>query len=246
MYIQKRYEIKDVIMYENHIPGNYGAPGESRSIKRQVTPEDIKRQNATNRARKIQRLILANFDEGDHHLILTYRKDDRPESFEEAQNNLRKFLAKLRREYKRQGHELKYLAVTERGATTKSLHHHVILEDIAKPNLNTVQLVKRYWFGYTKFNSLYRDGEFEDLADYLMKNAGKEEEGKGKARYTRSRNLIIPKPKKKLMRRKIWTEIPRPKKGYELIKDTLVNGINPVTGLPFQHYTMKRTRGDTG
>lgn len=246
MYIQKRYDIKDVILIENHYPGNYGAPGESRSPKRELTPEDIKRQNITNRAKKVQRLILANFNEGDHHLVLSYPKDRKPKDFEEAQANLRKFLGKLRKEYKSRGYEFKYIAVTERGKTTNSLHHHIILEDIAKPNLNTVQIVKKYWRGYTKFNSLYKDGEFEDLADYLVKKETKEEETQGKARYTRSRNLITPKPKKKVMLRKKWPEIPKPKKGYELVKYSLYNGINPVTGYPYQHYTLRRIRGDSG
>ena len=48
--------------------------------------------------------------------------------------------------------------------------------------------------------------------------------------------------------RKRWPEDPKPKKGYFIIKDSVYNGINPVTQYPYQHYTMQRidSGGDSG
>ena len=55
---------------EKYYPGNYGAPGKKRGPKQKRTPEDIARQNQRNREKKVQRIILANFKEGDWHLII--------------------------------------------------------------------------------------------------------------------------------------------------------------------------------
>lgn len=248
MYIRNEWHLGKVIQIENHYPGNYGAPGMPRQKKRNRTPEDIERQNRTNRAKKIQRLILANFDEGDWHLILKYRPGSRPEKYEDAQKNLKKFLQDMRKAYKKAGYEFQYIAVTERGKKGNALHHHLVIKDISTNNLNTIQTVKKLWPGYQAFMELYEDGEYEKLAEYIVKQETKEEQEEGKSSYSRSRNLITPKPRKKKLYRKRWPEEPKPKKGYEIIRSSIVNGINPVTGYPYQHYSMRRvdSGGDSG
>ena len=233
---------------EHYYPGNYGAPGKPRQPKRKRTPDDIERQNRTNREKKIQRLILANFDVGDWHLILKYKPGERPDTYEEAQRILKTFLDKLRKEYKKKGYQLKYIAVTERGKKGQALHHHIVIQDINTPEISTVNLIKKMWPGFKTFIDLYEDGNFENLAQYIVKIESKEEQEKGKATYSRSRNLIIPKPKRKKLRRRKWPEDPKPKKGYMILKDTVYNGINPVTMYPYQHYSMQRIDpgGDSG
>ena len=246
MYVKNEYHLNRVIQVENHYPGNYGAPGVPREKKRKRTPEDIERQNKRNREKKIQRLILANFDIGDWHLVLKYRPGQRPDTYKEAQKQLRNFLSRMRKAYKKAGRPFKYIAVTERGKKGQALHHHLIIEDIKANGINTVELVKELWPGTRAFIDLYEDGEFANLAEYIVKAETKEEQEKGKSTYTRSRNLIVPKPRKKIMKRKGWPMEPVPKKGYYIIKDSVVNGINPVTGYPYQHYTMRKIEGDTG
>lgn len=52
--------------------------------------------------------------------------------------------------------------------------------------------------------------------------------------------MPLPEPKKdKLVR---WKKEVKPKKGYYIIN--LHEGQNPITGLPYRHYTMIRIRGD--
>lgn len=245
MYIRNEYNLGRVIQIEHYYPGNYGAPGKKRAPKRKRSPEDIERQNRTNREKKIQRLILANFDKGDWHLILKYKPGERPDTYEEAQKVLNKFLGKMRATYKKKGFSFKYIAVTERGKKKQVLHHHLIIENINSPELNTIDEVKRLWPGFKTFIDLYLDGNFEDLAEYIVKIETKEEQEKGKATYSRSRNLVIPKPKRKKLMRRSWPEEPKPKKGYFIIQNTVYNGINPVTGYPYQHYSMQK-RGDSG
>ena len=84
MYTKVIYDLGNVKEIQKYIPGNYGAPGCPREKKRKRTPEEIQKQNQRNKIRKVQRLILKNFTEGDLHLVLTYKKELRPESIEEA------------------------------------------------------------------------------------------------------------------------------------------------------------------
>jgi hypothetical protein len=244
MYVKKVYDLGWMKQVEKYYPGNYGAPGQKRGAKRKRTPEDVKRQNIRNREKKVQRLIIANFHEGDWHLILKYKKELRPESYKEAKKQVQKFLADMRNAYKKAGYSFKYIYVTERGKQG-ACHHHLIIEDIAEQNLNTKKLVMRYWqYGSKAFIPLYEDGEFENLAEYIVKKETKEEnEG---CSYSRSRNLIVPKPERKVIHRKMWIKEPKAPKGWYIIKDSVVNGENPVTGYPYQHYSMRKidTRGN--
>lgn len=240
MYIRKIWDMGKVIDVEIHYPGNYGAPGVPRGPKRKRTPEQIEKQNIRNREKFIQRLILANFDKGDWHLTLNYSPEERPD-FRTGKKQVRKFLCNMRKAYKRASIPFKYIVVTENGKKGHALHHHLVIQDIKTNTINTVQLVKQLWkYGNTYWSDLYENGEYKDLAEYIVKKETKNESEW--AAYSRSRNLIVPKPKRTVMHRKRWTAEPKPKKGYEIIKDSVVNGINPITGYPYQHYSMRRTR----
>ncbi len=244
MHDKITYDMGSVIQVEKHYPGNYGAPGMGRAPKRKRTPEDIARQNERNRVKKVQRLIIMNFREGDWHLTLTYKKSGRPATLRDAKRCVSKFLGRMRKAYKKAGYPFKYICVTERGKKG-ACHHHLIIEDIAAPALNTKRLVMEHWtHGTRNFSPLYEDGEFEDLAEYLTKKETKEE-GAG-CSYTHSRNLAMPVPKRERIHRKTWRKDPRPKKGFYIVKSSVVNGINPVTGYPYQHYTMRRIHDTAG
>lgn len=238
MYIRKTYDMGWVKQVHKYYPGNYGAPGVPRAKKVKRTPEDIARQNEINRENRLQRLILANFHEGDWHLILKYKPELRPESFMEAKRQVQRFLSQMREAYKKKGQPFKYIYVTERGKRG-ACHHHLIIEDIADQNLNTKKLVLKYWqYGSKAFIPLYEDGEFEDLASYIVKKETKEENtGCG---YSRSRNLIVPEAKKEVIRSRRWKPEPSPEKGYYIIPESLINGTNRVTGYPYQKYSMRR------
>lgn len=226
----------NVIEVSIFYPGNFGAPGKPRFDKKKVTPEDIARQNESNKSKKLQRLILANFENG-WHIILKYKSGRSPDTYEEAKKDLEKFLAAMRKAYKKKGIQFKYIACTERGKRTAVLHHHLIIEDIRDP-VDAVRKVKELWDGNAAFFEMYEDGEYRKLAEYIGKKETKEESGW--CTYTRSRNLIIPKPKPKIYKRKSWPEEPKPPKGWYIIKDSLINGENPVTKYPYQHYFMRR------
>lgn len=228
-----------IMQIEKYYPGNYGAPGEKRGKKKKITPEDVKKQNERNRWRKVQRLILNNFSPGDWHLILKYRPGERPEDYLTAKAHRKKFLDRMRKIYKAAGIPFKWIAVTERGKKGQVLHHHLIIQDIRTEDIDTVRMVKKLWdCGNAFFSELYEDGEFEKLAEYIVKAETKEEGGW--CTYSRSRNLIPPKKTVEDVPHKRWRNPPVAPKGWYVVKDSVYNGENPVTGHPYQHYTIKK------
>lgn len=239
MYEQLRFEIRDgVVEIVNRYPSNMGAPGRQREKKHKKTPEEVERQNQRQREKTVQRLIAANFREGDFHLVLKYR--EAPATYEEAKKDLQRLLAAMRRRFKKAGYMFKYIGVTERGKRKAVLHHHLIIENIQAPELNTIQTVQELWEGHCAWHDLYEDGDYEDLAAYIVKKETKEENTG--CTYTRSRNLRIPKVKRSMRRRKTWPEEPKPRKGWYIVKSSIENSINAFTGLPYQRYVMKKTR----
>ena len=234
MYTKVTYDLGEVREIQKYIPGNYGAPGCPRERKRKRTPEEIKRQNERNKRRKVQRLIMANFGEGDLHVTLTYAKDRRPETPEEANALRAKFLSELRKKFRKAEVDLKYIGVTEIGSRG-AVHHHIVLNN--PEEVDVMKLIQKAWpHGHPFFSPLYDEGEYEQLADYLLKG-----ESEKTASYTRSRNLKIPEPKRETIRSMRWKDPPPVPKGWEIIKSTLFNGTNPVTGYPYQRYMIRRS-----
>lgn len=231
---------EDVIQTEYRYPLRWGAPGKSREKKRELTPEEMEKVNQRNREKKLQRLILTNFKPGHGwHCILKYRQEDRPDTWELGKKQLGDFRKKIRKILKKAGMTFRWISVTERGKKGQALHHHMIIEDIVENGINMVKLFKEHWkLGSCAFIDLYEDGEYENLAEYIVKKETKE--GKG-CSYSRSRgNLKEPKVKKKRLRRKRWPEEPKPRKGFYIVKESVYNGENPVTGYPYQYYTQRR------
>ena len=90
--------------------------------------------------------------------------------------------------------------------------------------------------------ALYGEGEYENLAAYLVKETTetfKDDEAPCKKRYSCSRNLVHPEPEVKIIKAFKWAEDPKPKKGYEVIKDSVHSGINRM-GFPYQYYKMRK------
>ena len=81
--MKKRYRrltflFEDSIEIYEYLDGRYGAPGEKRREKKDITPEQIKRRNQWNRERKARHKLKTWFHENDYLVLLTYRRDARP------------------------------------------------------------------------------------------------------------------------------------------------------------------------
>ncbi len=206
-----------------------------RGKRENQTTEEMEKINQKNAEARLRRIINENFGVGDYHMVLTYKKDLRPDQ-EEAKDRISKFLRKLRKEYKKLECELKYVVVTE--YENKAIHHHLIINGI-EANIN--RIVRECWkWGSPHFTPLDDSGQYKDLAAYLIKETSKtfKKDGCTKQRYSCSRNLRKPEKKVTVIKAEKWVEDPKPKKGYYIDKDTVYNGINPFNGTAIQYYTM--------
>lgn len=209
-----------------------------RKGKEKPTPEEMEKVNQKNAETKLRRLINANFGGGDFHLVLTYKRENRPDP-QKAKENIAKFIRTLRKEYKKIGAELKYIHVTEYKAA--AIHHHLVINDV--DNHNVSKLIRKLWeHGNPKFTPLDYSGQYKRLAEYLIKETSKtykERDGGHLQRYSCSRNLIKPITKTTIIKKvEKWADTPRPKKGYYIDKESIENGLNLWNGRPFQRYTM--------
>ena len=159
-----------------------------RAPREDVTTEEMERLNEKNAQKRLERLINANFLEGDLFVTLTYPKNGGI-TLAEAQKKLSNFLRTLRR-FRRSGglEELKYISATE---SAGHIHHHVITNRMSWDD------IKSLWpHGRVHISGLYPDEEREygALAEYLLKEtAGKKKEQRSSfRRWTSSRNLIKP------------------------------------------------------
>lgn len=197
------------------------------------TPEDVYKNNQRLAEDHLRQLINANFKNDDLHAILKYRADQRPETPKQAQRDVKVWVDKMRKALKRMKMEFKYIyavEIGERGA----VHIHVVM------NCVDVRLIRRLWgFGTVYLVSLYTDGQYRELANYIIKQTSKMYQRKGWSgrRYTPSKNLIKPESKKKEVTAKKWRKKPTVPKGYLLDPSfPLVNGRCEVTGIEYQRY----------
>ena len=100
-----------------------------RGDRVQVTKEEVQRYNQKMRERKLTRKLNANFAEGDLYLTLTYTRDNRP-SPPDAEKNLRKFIACLKRMYRKTDTEFKWVSTTEIGP--RGGIHHAVTPDFCR------------------------------------------------------------------------------------------------------------------
>lgn len=210
---------------------------------RKKSKEEIREANRRQARRDLERLMNANFKPGDWHVVLTYRKEIRP-SPEEARKELENFLARLRRRYRKFGFDLKYIVATE--YVSKHIHHHLVVNNVNTGTETTADMVRILWTqkkngeirGNPKFTQLYSNGEYSQLADYLIKETERSfrrEDSAVGQRYSSSRNLIQPKKTVKDKPNRTWKTDPKPKPGYYIIHESIYNGVDRM-GYPYQRY----------
>ena len=116
-------------------------------------------------------------------------------------------------------------------------------------------IISKRWkkYGSVNFQHVYEKGGMKKLANYIVKQPTEgiyeqlslfpEEERKYLVKYDPSKNLVRPKPERKKLKnipRGLITGEPKPTKGYYIDKESVVYGVNPITGKPYLHYTEYR------
>lgn len=258
-YIHKRYVFPDSVEHEYYFNGNYGAKGEKRSPKRKRTPEETKAVNQANKEKRVRHLIKGNFKTGDYFVTMNFGDEYIGRSIDSLRKKeIRNFLSRMRREYKKAEIPFKFIIRMELGARKKRPHIHIIMNRI--PDLDLI--VKRHWIYGGKqvphFELMTDDPETPmKLADYITKPT-REQEIEADAicdgdmsklmDYSCSRNLSRPKPKKTIIRTRTMHSVFNreliPTAGFYIDKNpkTLKRGINPYTGLSYLYYQEIRLR----
>lgn len=81
----------------------YGKKGIKRGERKELTKEEQIKVNKRAAEKKLRRLINENFQEGDTHLVLDYRKERRPAGRKQMREDADDFLREMRKLYKRHG-----------------------------------------------------------------------------------------------------------------------------------------------
>lgn len=160
----------------------------ARAPKSEPSSEEQANRNEAAAMRKLTWILNENFSPGDFHVTLTYSGKTPGE--EEAKKCLRKYLDKLRGIYRKNGQELRYIAVTE--YSYSRIHHHVILNAIDQ------RLIYGAWKrGRPRYVLLDPNRDYWRLAAYLVKETRKSfgtGRKPGARRWIGSRNLKHPEP----------------------------------------------------
>ncbi len=245
-YWKDIWKFPDSIEYEYKFAGNYGAKGEKRAKKKKATKEQIEKQNQQNREKRMRRLLKENFSSGDLWCTFKYPAGTR-KTIEEVDKDRKNFLDATRRAYTKMGQPFKFVYRIEIGAKG-GIHIHMVINRL---DGNTDLLIQEKWsHGRVNFENIYESGGFKNLAEYIVKQPDEEQnkqlslfpekERKKLIKTGSSRNLVRPEPeRKKYTRRtmrKIIEEGPKPTPGYYIDKDSIIQGVNPYTGMSYLYY----------
>lgn len=190
---------------------------------------------------KLRWTLNANFSENDLHVVLHY--GDKPQEFEQIENDAQKFLSVLKKLCKKNEIMLKYVLVIETKRMSNP-HIHLVLNDM------DAKIIKDAWKrtvgnSYVSVTMLDDRGNHAELAAYLIKESrstfARWKSGqKHKKRYWSSQNLIKPEPKYEVIKAKSWKKEPTPRAGYALYKNkdgaTFRSGFHEISGYEWIEY----------
>ena len=242
MYVEKTTRYGNRIEVEKHHTSKYRKAGEKRKKKEKPTAEAVKANNLKRMRHWLFMLLVCNFCVGDYHVVLTYSDQTLPEQ-DLAKKYLQKFFRQMRREYRRRGKELKWICTTEISKKGR-IHHHVVMTGCA----DFAQLLAEYWtYGGKHLTPMYRDNDYEGLADYLTKSTADtfdEPDSSFRKRYTCSRNLEKPEVTTRVIGSGEWRKKPKVSEkqkadGWYIRPDSVVQGTD-LFGFTYQKYVIEK------
>lgn len=208
----------------------------SRRRKANETPEAQKKVNSRFSLKRLTWIMNANFDGTSLYITWSYHKLKRPLSVEAFKKDADNLLRGLRRIFKKEGKELKYIWIPERGERGAT-HIHMVINAIE------ISKIKSLWDkGYITVKPMDDSGQYRDLAAYFIKYSEKTmktAEGFGGRRYNSSRNLIIPEPTRRTTRsRNAYNHTIEIPQGHYLDKGSIREAWHEVTGFMYFTYTL--------
>ena len=239
-YIKKTIIAGDTIEIEKHYSARYGRRCQRSANSQQTRPEQAE-VNQRQAEKTLRRLINANFGVGDIHLVLGYKREH-TRTPEQARKDKEQFLRGYRRWCKEQGETPRYITVTE--YENKRVHHHLVIGAVP------MAVLYELWpWGRPHITPLDSSGNYGQLAAYLIKETSRtfeRAEAPQRKRWTQSKGLKKPEIKREEIRADRWAQEPKPKQGYFIPRDSVINGVCAVTGAPYQQYMMIRNKGKRG
>ena len=247
-YMRKRWWcVRGCQVMEYHTRKSH-PKGMKREGRSSPTSEQKQKANQREKERHVQRLMMANFGEDDKYITLTYAKGREPGDFGQCQKDMKALREHLGRIFRKAGRPLKWIQNIE--LTVRGICHiHFLVNSL--PGINVGRMVREWWKGrhgaVVKVENTYLDGGFGKLAQYMAKTR-RDKEGNLISRFSRSRNLADPEPEVRefsrwnVMDGNGWREVRIPK-GYELVKESVYEGVDLWTGFPYRYYTLLKQEG---
>ena len=206
--------------------------GEKRQTKRKATKLSVREYNRRMSERNLSMLLNYNYKPGDLHIVLTYK--DLPE-VSTARRELKNFLDRLRRAYKKAGIVLKWIAVTE--YENKRPHHHLVINQ----GKALEEIIKIWGKGIIECSVLDGSGDYRKLASYLIKETDKtfrNPDAAQRQRFSHSKSVVHPVIKEEEVSAAALLRDPKPIKGYYIDQDSVIWGRNPDTENVYMEYVM--------
>lgn len=234
---RKKYRLTNSIEVIECHTARYGAPGQPRAVKTQLTPDAVRKNNQKNRERKCSRMIDKYFNDDDYVLTLTYRKEDRPADMAECKKHLRTFFGKLRKEYAKRYYELFWIRNIEVG-TKGAWHVHVVMNRIDGADFLIKELWKEHGGVYFQFYKDKKD-KGEDLGKYIAKSSVSSPDKISESSWSHSRNVQPIEPEETVITGQSMNDRPRTPKGYYLDKASYKDYVNDE-GYRFREYVFRK------
>ena len=157
-----------------------------KNTNRKPSKEAQEKINIRKQTEQLRWALNCNFQEGDMFVTFSYKKEERPDTYEDLVKQKDKLIKDLRKEYKKQERELKYIYVLETG-NKGARHIHMVLESIEP------KVIKRCWNrGRINIRLLDGTGQYGKLAAYLVKEKGRKKKNFVKVTKQGKMNLYTP------------------------------------------------------
>jgi len=239
-YLEKIIDRGNVIEVQKYTNGRFGKKDNTgKSAAERVTPAEQLRWQSKEAVRKVWRMLRdkANFSPGDLWVTLTYPQKTTPDS-ETVRRNIKEFLKRMRRQFRKIGKECKYIFSVGRGKRG-AVHLHMVMSKIDTEIVSTTwqNIVNGGKWVHVHTEHLDKSQNWHKVAQYIIKN-GEEtflsDDPIIKKRFSSSRNLRDAKPRARIVFARRWKEQPTERKGYYIDHELSYNGVNKY-GYPMQY-----------
>jgi hypothetical protein len=179
-YKEKIIEAGDMIF--GAVYATYRKPGKRRGKYRE-TSETQAKLNDRKAREKLTWKVHANFNRNDYAVTLTYAEGCYPETEERFDKDVRNYLARLKRIYKKHDKELKYIVIKAFGEGGRCHLHIIVSGGVDRALIENAWEYGRRNTRRLQFNAC----GIVDLSRYLS-----DQRHAGKRRWSGSKNLVEP------------------------------------------------------